>query len=243
MGLLRNLSEVQLKKSREKYEVIVQNNITNSYLDVNTPELSYLLGLIWGDGCIYNAKHKGRNKFIYLGINAEDFSDISHLFNDWFVSSRTRKNRSKKITEARNHNINFASFLFKNDFSEKSFKSPTKILKYIPNELKHYFWRGYSDADGCFYISKNKKTFQYAMAGSYEQDWSDFEELLKSFNIKYTIKRSHLKNSKYSVVRFCKKSDFIKFGEYIYQGNWLGFARKLNKVIEATSNIRQYQGI
>lgn len=241
MGLMRSLSEIQSKNRKEKYKNIVKNNITNSYLDINTPELSYLLGLLWGDGCLYNAKDEGRNKYIYLGLISKDFDDIKHLFHEnWKITSRLRKNRTAPITEAVNFDINFASFLFKNEFHIKSFKSPSLILSQIPDNLKHYFWRGYSDADGCFYVSKNKKTTQYALAGSYEQDWSDFEELLKSLNIKYTVKRSFLRNSKYSVVRFCKKSDFIKFGEYIYQDSKFGMLRKYKKFREATPNAHEY---
>ncbi len=238
MGTFRSLSEIQLKNRREKFESIVENNIKNSHLEINSSKLAYLLGLIWGDGCIYQATYKGKNKFVYLGLLTEDFKEIEKLFDsNWRIKSRIRKNRTKSVTEALNHDVNFSSFLFKNDYAEKSFKSPSKILTHVPENLKHYFWRGYSDADGCFYISKDKRKFQYALAGSYEQDWQDFENLLKSLSIKYTLKRTRLKSSKYSIVRFCKKSDFIKFGEYIYQGDEIGLSRKLNKVIEAKSNV------
>jgi intein-encoded DNA endonuclease-like protein len=242
MGTIRTLSETQLKNRREKYEAIVNNNIRNSHVDVNTPELAYLFGILWGDGSIYNSNFPTKNKYIYIGINESDFLDIKYLFKEnWRINSRMRKNRSKFITEAVNFDVNLSSFLYKNDYSEKSLKSPSKILSHIPKNLKHYFWRGYSDADGCFYISKNKKVFQYALAGSYDQDWSDFENLLKLLNIQYTVKKSFLKNSKYSVVRFCKKADFIKFGEYIYQGTEIGLSRKFDKVIEAKANVHQCQ--
>ena len=236
-------SEKSLLARRVKYKNTVSNNILNCHLDVNTPELSYLLGLLWGDGSLGNTKNEGRNKYVYLGINTEDFEDISYLFKNWHNSSRIRKNRTKGISEVKNYDVNFSSFLFKNGYADKSIKSPSLILKHIPDDLKHYFWRGYSDADGCFYVSKNKKTTQYALAGSYEQDWTDFEDLLKSLNIKYTIRRAYLKNSKYSAVRFCKKSHFIKFGEYIYQGKVFGLNRKYRKFTEVIPNVHEYLSI
>jgi len=237
-------SKKALLKNQNRFKSIVIDNIDNSHLIINSPEFAYLLGLLWGDGSIYNSKYEGRNKYVYIGINESDFEYVRHLFdNDWIIKTRTRTNRTNSITEAKNHNVNFSSFLFKNKYHEKSIKSPTDILTNIPENLKHYFWRGYSDADGCFYVSKNEKTFQYALAGSYEQNWKDFEDLLKSLDIKYTVKRSELKKSKYSVVRFCSKTDFLNFGKYIYQGKFFGFDRKYEKFIKAMPNVHEYPNI
>jgi intein-encoded DNA endonuclease-like protein len=236
----RKLSKKSLQSRRLKNIKRISEIIENSYILIDDFKMAYTLGLLWGDGSIYNSENSGRNKYVYLGINNTDFSDVKHIFDEnWYIKSRIRKNRSKIITEARNHNINFAAFLYKNDYSEKSFKSPSKILKHIPDKLKHYFWRGFSDADGCFYISKDRKKFQYALAGSYDQDWSDFESLLSKLDIHFSVRRAHLKKSSYSVVRFCNRRDFLKFGEYIYQGDELGLSRKFSKFIEAKTNAHQ----
>lgn len=237
----RKLSDFFVHKRKTKNKQRIDDILNNSFLTVDSPQIAYLLGIIWGDGSLYNGQQEGRKKYIYLGILTSDFDDIKNIFDEnWRIKNRVRKNRKKSITEAINHNSNFSAFLYKNDYNDKSVKSPTNILQKIPENLKHYFWRGYSDADGCFYVSKSKKCFQYALAGSYQQDWKEFEKLLQKLDIKYTLKKSILKTSKYSVIRFCKKADFIKFGDYIYKGEQFGLKRKYNKFIMAIPNTHEY---
>lgn len=63
--------------------------------------------------------------------------------------------------------------MIKTHFKNKSLASPMFVFNF-PEELQHYFWRGYSDGDGCFCIKKQnnkKKTGDWSLCGPYEKDW------------------------------------------------------------------------
>lgn len=202
---------------------------------VSSPEKYYLLGLLWGDGYITHYKHT-TSRYVYLGLIKEDMDDIINLFdNNWIIKNRKRAENRKIISEAFLFDKNFGRFLVENDFSEKSTVSPTKILSLIPEHFSNYFWRGYSDADGCFY--QNKECFQYSISGSYEQDWSDTEKTLNNIGIKYSINRRIQGNNKHSVLRISNRKDVIKFGDFIYSGDIFGFTRKYKKYLNITNHI------
>lgn len=118
-----------------------------------------------------------------------------------------------------------------NDFSKKSIMSPKKIISKIPEELRHYFFRGLVDGDGCFYFNEKNgkiKNRQFSITSSYEQDWSYVSDLFDSLNINYSIRRVKKKSS-YSQIRVTKKKDIQVIGDYMYSGELFGFPRKLNK--------------
>jgi hypothetical protein len=127
------------------------------------------------------------------------------------------------------------NFLIENDYDKKSYTSANKILSKIPNEIKHYWFRGLIDGDGCFYHYTPKKGStlrQFVLTSTYEQDWTYFENLCKELEIKYTIKRIKNIKSASSVIRITNKKGIKKLGEYIYQNfkkDSIGLIRKFNK--------------
>ena len=135
------------------------------------------------------------------------------------------------------NNKRILNFLIEHDYNKKSHISADKILSKIPDELKHYFFRGLIDGDGCFYYYKpeNGSTLrQFALASTYEQDWSYFENLCKEKNIKYKIKRTIGKKSSSSVIRITNKDGIKNLGNFIYnnfENELIGLARKYNKFI------------
>lgn len=218
-------TSILMKERHKKKREEIKKQLDTASFDTHTPESSYIFGLLWGDGYLNNSNNINRSKFVSIGLVSTDFDDILFLFDGWKITKRLRKNRTKEITEAFNFDKNFGGFLYNNDFHLKKTVTPSKILSHIPVGLRSYFFRGWSDADGCFYVSPTAT--QFAMAGSYEQDWSDFEDLLISLNIKYTIKRSLGTKSKSSVVRFCRKRDLIAFRDYLYRNDQnIGLKRK-----------------
>ena len=137
--------------------------------------------------------------------------------------------------------IKLAQFLHSLDFREKSYKSPSKLLDLIPEKLHSYFWRGYFDGDGCFTFT-GKYHRRFFITSSYEQDWLDFENLMKRLNIqKYRISKvidtskSKDKPSKCSRCGSSNKEDIKKFFNYIYQNydkDKIGLSRKHDKFKE-----------
>ena len=209
---------------------------------VDSPEKSYTLGFLWGDGCLKRFKNKqGYSNIVYPGyeIVKEDFDNIQNLFNywniEWKIHFRNRKGR-KPQGNAYTFNRNFGYFLSKYDYLNKSNCCPTSILSIIPEKLKKYWWRGFLDADGCFYV-KNKAS-QLSFSGSYGLSWKELQLLFTSLGIeKYQIQQRIHKNSKSSSIRISSKESICKFGNYIYQDNLhIGLKRKFLKFLEIKNN-------
>lgn len=210
------------KRSYDSYNVNPEQ-----FLNITTPEVAYILGFIWADGHI--KKHKSANT-IKINISTKDFEELKKVFDKtgkWKYYHYTRKEGYKSTTITTNNRIIF-DFLHKLDYINKSICSPEKVLKKIPIELHPYFFRGFSDGDGCFFYNNQSKYF--VLAGSYEQDWSSTETLMNSLGVSFKIRRQINKiGHKSSVLTISNKDSIIKWGNYIYQNyenEDIGFKRK-----------------
>ena len=210
----------------------------NLFYNISSKEISYLLGLIWADGFL-NPSKNGKNYNLGFTMVKEDIDIIKPILESigkWNYYERKQPVESwKRSINVITNNKRIYTFLIEHDFDKKSKISADKILSKIPDELKHYFFRGLIDGDGCFYYYKpeNGSTLrQFALASSYEQDWSYFERLCKGKNIKYNIKRTTGKKSSSSVIRITNKDGIMNLGEYIYKDfhkDNIGLLRKYEK--------------
>ena len=241
-----SLLKIKLNKDvKSKKFSNIKKNSKNSvpyetFININSKEISYILGFLWTDG------HVRKPYTISTTINIKDSSDIKNIFDktgNWsFYSYKkydkrtTKKYDSFTITTS---NKNIVNFLIENDYNEKSKLSPDKILSKIPSEYKSYFFRGYSDGDGCFY--KYKNNHQYIITSTYEQDWSFMKIILNELKIIFNIKKSNNTNkegkiSKYSQILITNKNDIDIFGDYIYKDNIefdnVGLYRKYEKYLD-----------
>lgn len=208
------------------------------FYNISTREISYLLGLIWADGFL-NPSKNGKNSNLGFTMVKEDIDTIKPMLESigkWNYYERKQPVESwKPSTNVITNNKRILNFLIEHNFNKKSYISADKILSKIPDDLKHYFFRGLIDGDGCFYYYKpeNGSTLrQFALASTYEQDWSYFENLCKEKNIKYKIKRTIGKKSSSSVIRITNKDGIRKLGDYIYNGfdlDNIGLGRKFIK--------------
>lgn len=222
----------------------------NNFLtDFNDPENIYLLGYLWADGCI-------QKYGISLEIKEEDFIDIEHIFikygiNKFKVRQRMRDGKlfGKPQKSVYISGKELATFLIENDYKIKSQTTPTKILSKIPEELKHYFWRGFFDGDGCFYMGDRN---EIAFWGTENQDWADLTNLLNKLEINYTYTKYKRKSGKHcsSCLIFRKREFILSFGSYIWSGYKIGLNRKYNKFLQFKEKLKtmrvknsQYHGI
>ena len=198
------------------------------FINVNEKEAAYLLGFIWADGYLYNGQ---KSHVINMQILSSDMNDILHLFQKygkWNVYTKKAKGMRKQATVVTTTNKMLYHFLKENNYEEKSLESAHLILEKIPDDLKPYWWRGYSDGDGCFYVSD--KAAQFCFAGSLNQDWKFVEDLLNQLNLKYKIARRKSKKGNSSVIRMSNRQDIIEFGKYIYNNyDGIGLKRKFDK--------------
>ena len=137
-----------------------------------TKEYCYYLGFLWADG--YVGKYKVQIEVVKedgYALFSDIFSQISIEGVKIYDTYRERKNRKPQIA-INICNVEFIKWLSIYDYLFKSNSFPYKILSIIPEDLKRYFYLGLIDGDGCFYLSKNKKTQQFYITSNYEQDWS-----------------------------------------------------------------------
>ena len=149
-----------------------------------------------------------------------------NLYNYEKFDKRTNKNYYSSTICTTNKFL--YKFLENNDYKQKSYISADKILNKIPDKLKHHFFRGYSDADGCYYYNTKTTTKQYSITSTKEQNWSFMINIFEKLNIKYSLRI--LKT--YSQIRIVNKSDILKYAEYLYQDSInIRLERKYEKYI------------
>jgi hypothetical protein len=199
-----------------KYDMFIKNY---------TPESVYILGLLWADGTV-NKKTNGFS----LECVKEDTDYFYPLFQttgEYGLYTRERPGRQIQKTIV-GCSLELSRFLKENDYTKKSLVSPDKILLNIPEELKQYFFLGWSDGDGNFYFQENK-ICQYTMSGTYNQNWNALSRICEKLNINYRTDKFITKlNYKYSSFRICKINDVIKFGNYLYKDTKIGLRRKID---------------
>ncbi len=228
------------KKAQIKFQDERPNSDFNinieQFLYINKKEVAYFLGFLWADGYII----KKRNE-IRMEIINDDLCKIKIVLKTlgkWTYATRQRGN--KKIGSITTNNKKLVQFLIDNDYENKSYMSANKILSKIPLELKHYFFRGLIDGDGCFYISKNKEK-RLSISSGYDQDWSYVKDICSLINVKFYEHRNHYKTGSYSVIEFNGVNSKI-FGDYIYkdyQIDNIGLNRKYIKYLEIVKLINE----
>ena len=209
-------------KKEENYKVN-----PNFFINCDTPESAYILGLLWADGTIY------KDTITIECLEADMCIFQSAFLKSGIWGSYIRKGRisGKNMQILKTSNKKLADFLRNNDYQEKSLKSPNKILSLIPKNIRPYFFRGWIDGDGCFYLNEKHYCKQFYISGSFEQDWYSFEELCFALDIKFKIVRIK-KKTKYSALRITNKKDINLLGDYIFQffsKDNIGLLRKYEK--------------
>lgn len=203
-----------------------KNNIDVNLFMTNVNEYtSYLLGLLWADGSLCN-------NMVALECVKEDVEPLKNVFlltGDWNIRYRTR-NKWKPQMVYHISNKHFSEYLKSCDYSRKSHVSPEKILYFIPDQFKNYWFRGYWDGDGCFYFNNKNKAVQCTATSTYEQDWSFLANLYDLLNIRYSIRKVKTNKSCYSQIRVTNQKDSLKLINFLYDKKTnLGIIRKQQK--------------
>lgn len=224
---------MEIIKSQRKNKSSFDINL-EQFTSPNTPEVCYILGLIWADGYIQ------KTGAIKVALIKDDMEEVYHIFlktGKWNMSYRERENRKVQMQVYKNH-TSLRDFLYKNGYQSKSNGSADKILSIIPENLKHYWFRGLVDGDGCFYTNKNQKCV--SISSSYGQDWTYMERLSKGLNINYHIHRRHGKTGSNSSFYISDLNSIIKFSEFIYNdyvNDKIGFSRKYKKWLDIKNKL------
>lgn len=217
------------------------------FMDEINEITAYLLGFIWADGYLQvNKKRTGHILYrIRIGINREDGEYIKTLLDTtgkWNISYHKPK-KGKEIMSFACANTILGKYLFENDYHSKSINSADKILSKIPDNLKHYWFLGLLDGDGCITIGKKTKI---DFSGPYEQDWSFLINLFKKLNVSFSYRKGERIKENNKIYRFSSfstngRKNCLKLGNYLYQEinlNKIGFQRKFNKFLSIIQDIK-----
>lgn len=219
---------------KERYE------FTPNFNGIN----SYALGLLWADGYLRFNKKGFRGKHLGIEVLAKDFEDFkSSLSTLGNLTTRDRQREGRqKQTIGTITNLGLCEWLFERGFKDKSKVSPCGILKAIPAQYHRDFIRGWSDGDGCFYVNNKNNTYQFTIAGSYDQDWSAFINFLNTLEIKFRYKQvTQIQNgreNRSSYIRITNIGDLNKLTNAIYYNEVENFlTRKKEKAFSIPDNL------
>ncbi len=207
---------------------------------IQSPEAAYILGLLWADG---NVEYNGKNYYrIRLSNQVRDFKIFATIFRKtgpWVIRYKLAQTQNRQPQgEAVVSNKWLGQFLIENDYHAKECMSADKILEQIPNHLKHYWFLGLLDGDGCITTGERLSDASLNICSNYDQNWRFMENLFQSLRIKYCISKGNYtpknqtKQQKCSKIRITNSNDILKFCDYIYQSrniNQIGLKRKFEK--------------
>jgi hypothetical protein len=201
---------------------------TEKFAHLCEPELAYFLGYFFADGTV-NKKTKN----CQMMIATEDYGEIKHIFNKIgkvSIYALQRKSHHKPMTHIFFSDVEFGEFALTKGLKGDSFE---KVLTLIPDNLRHYFWRGLIDGDGCFFV--NRTSSRLTISSTLDFDWTSFQELCRNMSITFRmIYRTEPRNTG-SQLEIARRDDVIKMGQYIYQSHPtdnIGLPRKFNKFLQ-----------
>jgi hypothetical protein len=134
-----------------------------------------------------------------------------------------------------------ARFLLEHDYAAKSWKSADRILATVPEQLRHYWFRGLMDADGSWIYNDQAgrphlKMTGFSVASGFEQDWTYLTTYLDTLNIEArVVRRSHAKGNHSSIVICNNRAGAIILGETLYRDygtDGIGLKRKRDNYLD-----------
>jgi len=216
------------------------------FINPTTPLAIYILGLLWADGYILPP---------YTITLTTTYPDAKYFIpsflktGKWKYYDKEFPNNPtwKRGCFIKTSNIPLVNFLLENDYKSKSYESADKILSIIPDNLKHYWFRGLLDGDGCIHTD-NKGSHSISFSSSVNQNWSYLQNLCNKLKLNcHTIKeyRSGHSGSSFKVYSMYKT---IKFCEYVYNGypeDGIGLKRKYDRFLQLkiTEEKNRYRGV
>lgn len=102
--------------------------------------------------------------------------------------------------------------------------------------MQNYFWRGYSDGDGCFCNSTHHRG--WSLSGPINKNWEAEKQMLSSLDISsYSLYKTETKNGSSSSLQIRHNKEVNKIANYLYSGEQFDLARKYKKWQEIQKNI------
>ncbi len=185
------------------------------FVNIERPEIAYAMGFIWADGS-FNCK--SQHFRVSLEIASKDAASVKRclkISGKWYSTIRKRSPERQPITLMLTTQMKLFKRFMELDYGRKSSASPTIVLKAVPPHIRHYWWRGFFDGDGCVYATPDH--YAISFAGTYTQDWIDLYQLCDDIGVKCTTRRwISRKGHKSSAVRITGIEATMKMRKYLY---------------------------
>ena len=188
-----------------------------------SPEMAYLLGLLWADGHISHSQHV--IAFSMSCSHWEELATIFHSLGKWHVVPirRLSEKHAPSVKVSTNGKALY-QILAAYGYESKSGGSPDTVIAAIPEQWRGHWYRGFYDGDGCVYVNAKHGAAQISFASVGKQDWNFLRNLLAEshFNVQDC--------DTYSVCRCTSAVGVRAFMDYIYKiDDGIGFSDKRNR--------------
>lgn len=210
---------------QQKY--IINENIFDK---IDTPEKSYWLGMLMGDGWVYDGA---------FGLSLQE-KDKEHIFKfrDFLESNHPialKRNRNKKdgtpsiSYEIKIWNKQIVSSLKKYNICED--KTHKAIFpNNIPEEFLSNYMLGLIDSDGGFTIKQNKLYISFVSTILFTEKFQDI--LVKNCDINKTKLETQKSTDFIRIVSYGGNKQLLKICKYLYSNAIMFLPRKKQKAIE-----------
>ncbi len=130
----------------------VKIKYNNELEHINTEEKAYLIGYLYGDGCIHSRINKNKKSFTYLTtITSIDLDILEKIKNNFKFFNLS--NRGKYYTISSYSRKLYEDLLNNGLFERKSIENKDNLrLPKLDENLIPHFIRGLYDADGGYYL-------------------------------------------------------------------------------------------
>lgn len=210
---------------------------------INTQEKSYLLGMLYADGCITN------NNAVKLSLIDKQIIEELHLIFSFFninefdfsiynINSKKQYSLSKKSEKLQLDLISNGLY-----FKKSTENADKLILPNIEKTLINHFIRGYFDGNGSISIpSKRPNLRRIEICSSSKTLIESFKKYLENQDINCPIYREKVnKTSTLYLLEWVNSLDTIKLREFLYQNSTIHLNRKKElfdtfKIINKTDN-------
>ncbi len=201
------------------------------FLNVEKPEIAYLLGLIWADGYLTKSPHVFITGLSTTEPDSDYFYDIFTTSGDWNIYKERRTLNWKIAVDIRTSNPFLHKLLDSLGYKEKH--DAFLIINHIPENLRRFWLLGLIDGDGCWYTNKKNNCYQFCIAAAYDFDWSSVGSLFSAIDgVRFYIEQTKNKKGRGSVLRVNGRDNDILLGNYIYSSykeDGIGLPRKYEK--------------
>ena len=213
---------------------------------IDTQEKAYLLGFLYGDGCICTyAEKTGRIRFLTkISISIDDKEIIEQLYKFFpffnlggFDYSKYNKKCVKQISITKSSKELFNDLLLNGVYPRKSYENANKLrIPNIDKSLISHFIRGFFDADGSVYIPTRRKNLLSIEFSSVSLKFlTDINNYLINLNINCWKIKSKVPSSKGRQVChnliFNKTSEILKLINFMYKDSTINLKRKADKCL------------